>query len=245
VRATSRENEFGLFDNTKETITPVAQSVTHDSEARADQTVETVWEKNADAKADATAVSGKIVRATSRENEFGLFDNTKETITPVDQDTGWEEFPTEYGTSYTRRWTNQAAGFGEATVAADMAATTSNSFGVNLNMFGLEDGSASRIARKDDSASDAVTVSWVKRDLYYDRVKDEADGTTKTQRVTFEEHVKYEGTRASAESEAGSKCTTLGNVRDVNISRIQLATGRTKYRVVLLTAPTAYGAWGT
>ena len=85
VRATSRENEFGKFDNTVETITPVAQTVTHTSESRADQTAETAWARNAAAKADATAVAGKIVRATSRENEFGLFDNTVETIEPVNQ----------------------------------------------------------------------------------------------------------------------------------------------------------------
>ena len=85
VRVRNRATEFGKYATEKETITPVAQTVTHTSESRADQTAETAWARNAAAKADATAVAGKIVRSTSRENEFGKFDNTVETVEPVNQ----------------------------------------------------------------------------------------------------------------------------------------------------------------
>ena len=87
VRATSRENDFGLFDNVKETITPERQTTTHTSTSRADQTAERVIDSNAATKQDATAVEGKIVNASSRENEFGKFDNTLETISPEYQTT--------------------------------------------------------------------------------------------------------------------------------------------------------------
>jgi len=86
VNASSRENEFGKFDNTLETITPENQTTTHTSTSRADQTAERVIDSNAAAKQDATAVAGKIVNASSKENEFGKFDNTLETITPEYQE---------------------------------------------------------------------------------------------------------------------------------------------------------------
>ena len=66
-----------------ETITPAAQTVTHISESRADQQSDTVRATNAAAKADATPVAGKVVRATSQENQFGKFDNVVETVTAV------------------------------------------------------------------------------------------------------------------------------------------------------------------
>jgi len=85
VNASSKENEFAKFDNTLETITPLAQTTTHESSSRADQTADRVVSTNAAAKQDATAVAGKVVNASSKENEFGKFDNTLDTITPVDQ----------------------------------------------------------------------------------------------------------------------------------------------------------------
>lgn len=237
---------FGRMRKRLRTRTAQDQTATSWEKNHAEKVVETMATQSATTETEPQApAAGIAVEVIQEPTLFGRMRKRLRTRTAQAQDTGWEAFTTEYGTSYTRRWSNQVAGFGEETVAQNMTAATSNSLSVGLNIFGREDGNASRIARKDDSASDAVTVSWVKRDLYYDRVKEDEEGATKTQRVKFEEHVKYEGTRASAESEAGTKCTSLGNVRDVNISRIQLATGRTKYRVVLLTAPISYGAWGT
>jgi len=72
--------------NRRDTVTEAkAQSLTQQSEARADQTTQRLWEHHAVAKQEATAVPGKIVRATSTENEFQRFDSVKETITPQDQ----------------------------------------------------------------------------------------------------------------------------------------------------------------
>ena len=87
VRVQNRETEFGKFGTRLETVTAKELGVTHDSEARADRTAETVVARNAAAKADAPPVAGKVVQAQSRKNEFGLYDNQVTTVTPVNQTT--------------------------------------------------------------------------------------------------------------------------------------------------------------
>jgi hypothetical protein len=90
VRVQNKETEFGKFATRKETITAAAQTTTYLAESRADQTVDTVKARNAAAKADATAITGKVVRASSAENEFGRFDNQVDTISPAAAyDSGW------------------------------------------------------------------------------------------------------------------------------------------------------------
>jgi hypothetical protein len=98
VRVQNKETEFGKFATRKETITAAAQTTTYLAESRADQTVDTVRARNAAAKADATAITGKVVRASSAENEFGKFDNQVDTITAAKLETGWQTFDHPDGT---------------------------------------------------------------------------------------------------------------------------------------------------
>jgi hypothetical protein len=98
VRVQNKETEFGKFATRKETITAAAQTTTYLAESRADQTVDTVKARNAAAKADATAITGKVVRASSAENEFGKFDNQVDTITAAKLETGWQTFDHPDGT---------------------------------------------------------------------------------------------------------------------------------------------------
>jgi len=64
--------------------------VEHLSESRADQSTSRTVAKNADAKLEATAQTGKVVRTRSDKNEFGKFDNSLDVITPGTKwDTDW------------------------------------------------------------------------------------------------------------------------------------------------------------
>lgn len=85
VQTQNRPTEFGKYGTSKTVITPQLQTVTHDSSVRADQTASKVISTNAEEKVDATAIEGKVVTASSRENEFGKFDNQTETVTPINQ----------------------------------------------------------------------------------------------------------------------------------------------------------------
>ncbi len=87
VRVTRNVQTDCSVDVDRDVVDPIELGVTHDSEARADRTAETVIARNASAKADATPVAGKVVQAQSRKNEFGLYDNQVTTVTPVNQTT--------------------------------------------------------------------------------------------------------------------------------------------------------------
>ena len=88
VRETVRED--CSKDVYRDVITPKPQTVEHLSESRADQSTSRTVAKNADAKLEATAQTGKVVRTRSDENEFGKFDNSMDVITPGTKwDTDW------------------------------------------------------------------------------------------------------------------------------------------------------------
>jgi len=88
VRETVREDCSKDVD--RDVITPKPQTVEHLSESRADQSTSRTVAKNADAKLEATAQTGKVVRTRSDENEFGKFDNSMDVITPGTKwDTDW------------------------------------------------------------------------------------------------------------------------------------------------------------
>ena len=146
VRVQNKETEFGKFATRKETITAAAQTTTYLAETRADQTVDTVKARNAAAKADATAVTGKVVRASSAENEFGRFDNQVDTITPALLTTGWQTFDHPYGTAGVLAAVNASDSDlttikGELTTQAAAGKTTS--LNPRKNEFGLWDITAS------------------------------------------------------------------------------------------------------
>jgi hypothetical protein len=85
VQVVSRLNEFGKYDNEKQTKTAVAASDTQSTESTALQTSSTVKKRNADTlEAGTGGGSGTIVRASGSKNEFGKYDTEKETITAVD-----------------------------------------------------------------------------------------------------------------------------------------------------------------
>jgi hypothetical protein len=83
--ATSRKNEFGKFDNTLE-IRTAATDITEavkETSATAFDVVSSVTDRN-EAAAETPITSqtaGTVKTATSRKNDFGLFDNTLETKT--------------------------------------------------------------------------------------------------------------------------------------------------------------------
>ena len=88
VRETVREDCSKDVD--RDVITPKPQTVEHLSESRADQSTSRTVAKNADAKLEATAQTGKVVRTRSDKNEFGKFDNSLDVITPGTKwDTDW------------------------------------------------------------------------------------------------------------------------------------------------------------
>jgi hypothetical protein len=126
IRVSNVETEFGKHRTSREVIQPVAQTTTHTSESRADQTAQRVVEQNADAKKDATAVAGKVVRANSKENEFGRFDNSVETITPVDQSTTSGEDRADQSSTVTEHTQADAAVTAPPTAAAGTIARVQN-----------------------------------------------------------------------------------------------------------------------
>lgn len=103
-------------------------------------------------------IEGKVVSAGISVGESGLINARITQITPIPADSGWISYQDRYGLSYFRSFKNQAS------VPTDgFTKKTSNSLSAIKNEFGLWDGTASRLAVRDDSGGspeDDVGVNY-------------------------------------------------------------------------------------
>ena len=188
-----------------------------------------------------TFVVGIIKSRRRKKNPNCTQDIVEQSRAALPQDTGWVECVTRHGTAYTRTWSNQEAGFGEA---LDFDGGSNNSLSTRLNAFGLEDGSASKTPYEGHGENDAVPVGWETRDLVTIQTRYEGD---QKRECTVTEYYRYYSLRSSAENGIDSLITELSEeankASSANISVVTLRTGQRRYRAQVRTTPT-FGEWG-
>jgi hypothetical protein len=125
-------------------------------EIRNDQTVEITGGLNQPTKiSEASAGLHKITTAENDENPDGTWNTMRRVATPIAVDTGWIGYVDKDGTSYVRAFRNKS------TVPTDgFTNQTQNSLGVQINEFGLFEGTGSRNAIPDRSGGSSGDEAW-------------------------------------------------------------------------------------
>lgn len=180
VRVRKNFQDDCSIDITREIISPFSQTTTNTTESRADRTSSSEKVTNDALPADASGGgvgSGVYKVASSRKNEFDLYDNETTTVTSIADDTGWyDSGANRYGDTYKRVATNQSL------ANAKIIATSTPGAGLwlvngsisEINAFGLYDVSV--------SASVSPFNVTVTRDPY-----DEYSTTISVQKIQFRE----------------------------------------------------------